>query len=193
MNKEIYANKLGFEPDENMSKTDLFKNFLQKKIFIKKRKNKEEPLQYYNIKKIDLCYKIDEIIKLQKEIEELDEKIHRIEFDQSMIERNNKKNIKGDKRIYYSCCLCCETEESLKDIKNEKEKKEKTMNELIESSRENTSNLFCGAAFITFNTINEQEDYLSQIQSNCVDVFYVAVVVFVAFVPVAQLIQKKIL
>ena len=41
------------------------------------------------------------------------------------------------------------------------------MNELIESSRENTSECFCGAAFVTFNTIKEQEDYLSQIQKNC--------------------------
>ena len=41
------------------------------------------------------------------------------------------------------------------------------MNKLIKSSKENTSEQFCGAAFVTFNTIKEQEDYLSQIQKNC--------------------------
>ena len=58
---------------------DLFKKFLEKKLF-----------QGYNIKKIDLCYKLNEIISLQKNIEELDEKIERMEFDQSIIEKNEK-------------------------------------------------------------------------------------------------------
>ena len=132
MNKNIYEDKLGFEPEENMPKLEAFKKFLQKKILVKQRKNKKESLQYYDIKRIDLCYEINDIINLQKEIEKLDEKIHRIKFDQSIIEKNNKKGIKGDKRIYYSCCLCCETEESLEQIKYEKEELEKKLNELIE-------------------------------------------------------------
>ena len=49
-----------------------------------------------------------------------------------LLKKNNKKGIKGDKRIYYSCCLCCETEESLEQIKYEKEELEKKLNELIE-------------------------------------------------------------
>ena len=129
---------------------------------------------------------------MQKEIEELDEKIERIEFDQSMIEKNNKKGIKGDERIYYTCCLCCENEESLEQIK-EREEKEKKMNELIESSKENTSEYFCGAAFVTFNTIKDQEDYLSHIQKNCcrrlmdafITLFKIFFIVFVLFYVVA--------
>ena len=148
---KLYEEKLGFEPDKNMSKLNLFKKFLEKKLF----KN-------YNIKRIDLCYNLNEIISLQKSLEELDEKIERIEFDQSMIEKNNKKGIKGDKRIYYSY-LCCE--ESLESIKKEKKDKEKTLNELIESSKEN--NNFCGVAFATFNTIKEQEDYLHKKKYSC--------------------------
>ena len=100
LEKNIYEDKLGFEPEENMAQIDLFKNYLQKKLFIKKRKNKKEPIQYYNIKRIDLCYKLNEIICLQNEIEKLDEKIERIEFDLSIIKKNNMKNIKGDKRFY---------------------------------------------------------------------------------------------
>ena len=167
LEKKIYEDKLGFEPEENMQKLELFKIFLQKKIFVKRRRKKKDPIQPYDINRIDLCFKLDEIIYLQKEIEELDEKIERIEFDQSMIEKNNKKGIKGDERIYYTCCLCCENEESLEQIKKKREEKEKKMNELIESSKENTSEYFCGAAFVTFNTIKDQEDYLSHIQKNC--------------------------
>ena len=89
LNKNIYEDKLGFEPEENMPKLEAFKKFLQKKILVKQRKNQKESLQYYDIKRIDLCYEINDIINLQKEIEKLDEKIHRIEFDQSIIEKNN--------------------------------------------------------------------------------------------------------
>ena len=87
LNKNIYEDKLGFEPEENMPKLEAFKKFLQKKILVKQRKNQKESLQYYDIKRIDLCYEINDIINLQKEIEKLDEKIHRIKFDQSIIEK----------------------------------------------------------------------------------------------------------
>ena len=74
-----------------------------------------------------------------------------------MIEKNNKKGNKGDKRIYYSCLG---SEKSLEEIKNEKKENEKALNELIESSKNNDN--FCGVAFVTFNTIKEQEDYLNK-------------------------------
>ena len=159
LNIKLYEEKLGFEPKENIPKLNLFKKFLEKKLF----KN-------YDVKRIDLCYKLKEIINLQKKIEELDEKMERIEFDQSMIKKNNKKGIKGDKRNYYSCCLCCETEESLEQIKMEKKEKEKKMNQLIESSKKgNSSEYFIDAAFITFNNIKEQEDYLNKNNKNNCD------------------------
>ena len=154
LDMKLYEEKLGFEPDKNIPKLDLFKKFLEKKLF-----------QGYGIKKIDLCYKLNEIISLQKNLEELDEKIGRIEFDQSIIKKNEKKGIKGDKRFYYDCCLCCG--ESLEQIKNKKKLLEKKMNELKVSSKENTSENFCGVAFITFNTIKEQEDYLYEINKSC--------------------------
>ena len=36
----------------------------------------------------------------------------------------------------------------------------------MNSSKENTSENFCGVAFITFNTIKEQEDYLYSINKD---------------------------
>ena len=67
IHKQMYINKLGFNPDKNMPQLDLFKIFLERRIL----KNKA---YYYNINRIDLCYKLDEIIKLQKKSEELEEK-----------------------------------------------------------------------------------------------------------------------
>ena len=147
LDMKLYEEKLGFEPDMNIPKLDLFKKFLEKKLF-----------QNYDVKRIDLCYKVNEIISLEKDIEELEKKIERMEFDLSIIEKNEEKGIKGDKRFYFNCCLCCG--ESLKKIKKKKKSKEKELNGLKESSKENDSKNFCGIAFITFNTIKEQEDYL---------------------------------
>ena len=174
LDEEIYEDKLGFEPDENMPKSDLFKKFLEKKVFTED-----------DIKRIDLCYKLDEIINLQKEMEELDEKIERIEFDQSMIEKNKKHGIKGNKRIYYSCCSLCGIDENLEEIKKKRIVNKKKMDDLIESCRENTSEHFCGAAFVGFNYIYEQKKYLSRIQkkscNRCMDVYITLFKIFSYF------------
>ena len=151
---KLYEERLGFEPDKDIPKLDLFKKFLEKKLF-----------QDYNIKKIDICYKLNEIISLEKNIEELDEKIERLKFDESMIKKNEELGIKGDKRYYYDCCFCYA--EILEQIKYEKKQKEQKMNELKESSKENTSDNFCGVAFVTFNAIKEQESFLFRVNKSC--------------------------
>lgn len=166
LDKEIYMDKLGFELNEKMSQLDLFKIFLEKKIFQKTEKTKDD-LQYYDLNRIDLCYKLNEIVKLQKNADELDEKIERIEFDPNIIKINNEEGIEGDERYLYNySCSSGVTQERLGDIKKKKEEIDNKMNDLIKSSKENASEHFCGAAFITFNTIKEQEDYLSQIPSS---------------------------
>jgi hypothetical protein len=38
LDKKIYEDKLGFEPEENMPKLEAFKKFLQKKILVKPKK-----------------------------------------------------------------------------------------------------------------------------------------------------------
>ena len=102
-----------------MYQLDIFKKFLEKKIF---QKNDSESPQYFHINSTNLCFKSNEIIELQKTLEELEEKIQKIEFDQDMIEKNNEKGKKDDKREFYSyTCFCCENKQSLEAIKKEKE------------------------------------------------------------------------
>ena len=55
----------------------------------------------------------------------------------------------------------------MEQIKKRKKLLEKKINEIKESSKENAWDNFCGAAFITFNTIKEQEDYLYEINKSC--------------------------
>ena len=169
--KKKYENKLGFQPDENMSKLDLFKKFLHEKIF--KKKNKDKTITDYGLYRIDICYKLDEMIELQKKLDELDEKIQRIEFDPYIYEKNKENNLEGEQRNFYSNFLglscCCENKESLSSIKEQKTIIQTKITDLIRASKENTSEHFGGAAFITFNTIKQQEEYLSKLPSNFFD------------------------
>ena len=171
LEKKAYVDKLGFQPDEKMSQLDLFKKFLHEKIF--KKKNKDKSIQDFGLYRIDICYKLDEMIQLQKKLDELDEKIQKIEFDPYIYEKNKEKQLEGEQRNFYSNILglscCCENEESLSDIKKQKENIENEMSNLIKASKENTSEHFGGAAFITFNTIKQQEEYLSKLPSNFFD------------------------
>ena len=171
LEKKTYTDKLGFQPDEKMSQLDLFKKFLHEKIF--KKKNKDKSITDYGLYRIDICYKLDGMIELQKKLDELDEKIQRIEFDPYIYEKNKEKQLEGDQRNFYKNFLglscCCETEESLSDIKIQKAKIENEMNDLIRASKENTSEYFGGAAFITFTTIKQQEEYLSKLPINFFD------------------------
>ena len=171
LDKKAYVDKLGFQPDEKMSQLDLFKKFLHEKIF--KKKNKDKSIQDFGLYRIDICYKLDEMIQLQKKLDELDEKIQKIEFDPYIYEKNKEKLLEGEQRKFYSNILgfscCCENEESLSDIKKQKENIENEMSNLIKASKENTSEHFGGAAFITFNTIKQQEEYLSKLPSNFFD------------------------
>ena len=171
--EKLHADKLGLEPDDKMSQLDLFKNFLQEKIFKanKKEKNKQDN---YSINRIDICYKLDKVVELQTKLDLLEEKIQRIEFDHNIIEKNKENMLEGDERNFYSNylripCSCCEKAESLKEIKEQKETIENDMKELVKNSKEKTSEYFGGAAFITFNTIKQQEDYLAKLPSNFFD------------------------
>ena len=169
LEEKLYIDKLGFQPNNSMSQLDLFKEFLHEKIF--KRRVKGKVVQDYGFNRVDLCFKLSEMVKLQKKSDLLDEKIEKIEFDPDMNEKNNKRLLEGDSRNYYSYflnipCSCCEKTQSIKEIKEEKLKIENKMNDLIKATKEKTSEYFGGAAFITFNTIKQQEEYLSKLPSN---------------------------
>ena len=172
--KILNVDKSNSDIKDNKSKLDQFKDYLNEKIFRMTRKEKKEKnAQDYGINRIDLCFKLEEMVKLQKQLDEIDEKQQRIEFDPYISEKNKEFGLEGDNRYFYSDFLglacCCETKESLKDIKKNKVEIETKINELIKASKEDTDKYFGGAAFITFNTIKQQEEYLSKLPSNFFD------------------------
>ena len=183
---ELQYKKIGGVPQEGMSELDIFKVFLKNKIILGKFKEK------FNVNRIDFCYKLEEITKFQKIYEKRLSLISKIEFDPKVKKENKDENLEGDDRkittypkfrlkkeknilegtkkcVFY--LLCCKKERTLDRIKKEKDFIEKKINEITEDAKKNTSNYFGGAAFITFETIKEQELYLKNLPNNAIDYF----------------------
>ena len=140
------------------------------------------------IVKVDLCYKLKNIIELKKELEEKIEKIERIKSDPKQIKNNKELNLEGYNRKYfgqYLCCfneenfltflfsfLFCSKEENLGTLIKEAEKIQVEIDTLIENAKQNTLEYFGGAAFITFESIKEQELYLKNIPNDSISYFF---------------------
>ena len=161
-----YKSRFGYIPNMNDTKEQQFKNFLQCKICEGKFG------ETFKIAKVDLCYKLEEIMKLQEELKAKNEKITRVENDPNQIKKNKEKNLEGDNRNYYGGFLSCYKEENLGTLREEEEKKQSEIDTLIENSKQNTLEYFGGAAFITFESIKEQELYLKNVPNNSIEYFF---------------------
>ena len=170
---EWYNNMIGFKPTDDMIEIKQFETFLIEKIF--KERKKREITKDYGVNRIDFCYKSGEIINLQQELSILNEKINKIDFDPNIKKENEKNGLKGKDRSYYSYILpfcpftSCPKKESREALKEDKKKAEEKMKKLIKDSKEHISEYFGGAAFITFNKIKQQEEYLAKLPSNFID------------------------
>ena len=158
--------KIGGIPKIGSSELDIFKEFLKNKIC----KGKFD--ENFVINRIDFCYKLEELAKLQKKYNNCLEMISKIEYDPKIINQNKKENLVEDDRKYIKFSFCSTEEKKLSVIKQEKDELEKKINELIEDSRRNTSNYFGGAALVTFDTIKEQELFLKNLPSNSIEYFF---------------------
>jgi len=161
-----FRSRFGYIPSMNESKEQQFKNFIQYKICEGKFG------ETFNIVKVDLCYKLEELMKLQEELEEKKEKIIKVENDPNQIKKNEKKNLEGDNRNYYGGFLTCFKEENLETLKKEEKSKQSQIDTLIQNSKQNTLEYFGGAAFVTFESIKEQELYLKNVPNNSIEYFF---------------------
>ena len=164
---EWYIDKLGFKTQEGMSEIKKFETFLIEKIF--KERKRRKIVREYGVNRIDFCYKSGKIIELQQKLSEINDKINKIDFDPTIKKENDKLGLEGSERNYYSYILpicpftSCPKKESLTDIIKERDKTEEEMNQLIKDSKEKMSEYFGGAAFVTFNKLKQQEEYLEKL------------------------------
>ena len=121
--------------------------------------------KYYNIYNINLCYKLNEFMEIQKKYEKCKYKIFQILNNPYQIKKNKKNNYSANNRRYYTSpftlmhlnCLCCSNKGmSLENLYKRQNKYENKLNLLVNKTKLNN---FCGCIFVTFNTIKEKERF----------------------------------
>ena len=161
--------KLGFKVNDIGSEIDQFKEFVKQKI-CKGNFNED-----FKINRIDFSYKIGELKKLQDKLNKKIVKITKVEKFPEFEEKNKELKLEGDERKYFKGFLdFCDSddEKPLTEIKQKKEELEKQINEIIEESKKDTIKSFGGAAFVTFDTVKEQELYMKNVPNNAIAYFF---------------------
>ena len=136
----------------------LFKEKISELFFSEKQK--------YNVKKVNICFKINKYIELEEKLEKCNEMVSLIH---SPYQKNKNLNVKKSERLYYYSPLSdfnihlCERTKKLSDIKKEKSNIEKQINDLLEETKEINMAKFAGAVIVSFNTTKEKEEFLNHI------------------------------
>lgn len=159
---------------KKISKLQEFTSFIENSICIDPNKQK------YNVQQINICFKLNKYMNLEEQLQLKKTQIVKIEKHPYQIKRNKERGYEGDKRRYFSSflsgynlywCNCCDNGIELSQIEKEKAEIEKNIFDLMKASEDINENNFAGVAFISFNTLKEQEDFLSQFPSNIFSYF----------------------
>lgn len=161
--------KLGFKVNDIGSEIDQFKEFVKQKIC------KGTYSEDFKVNRIDFSYKIGELKKLQEKLDKKIIKITKVEKFPEFEKKNAELKLEGDERKYFKgfTDFCdSDDEKPISEIKLKKEELEKQINEIIEESKKDTINYFGGAAFVTFDTVKEQELYMKNVPNNIIEYFF---------------------
>ena len=177
------AEEIGLEDisnNEEINILDAFNQFIKNKICVTDKGEK------YNIYNINICYKIDEFMEMEEKIQEIKKEIYKINNEKFQIIKNRLMSLTNEKRRFFynpldfldlNACQgeCCERYHVLSDIIDEKSDLEKKLHELLEETKTLTEKNFSGVVFITFNSIEESEQFLkpypkSMITSFCMNI-----------------------
>jgi len=156
-----------------LSKLKEFSAYIENNICIGPKKEK------YRVEQLNICYKLSDFMKLEEKLHLINKQIIKIKYHPYQIKKNDELQLEGDKRKYFDSLLsgynlfwlnCCEKGIELSKLNDEKEEIEKEIESRVKSQDINENN-FAGVAFVSFNTLKEQEDFLSQFPSNIVSYF----------------------
>ena len=148
--KFIYDNKDNFEN---------FVSFLKNKIiYTKKTKNKSK-----NIYDINFCYKLKDFMISEKQVQKVNYKLLQIVNNSKQKKLNIKYGLYGEKRKYFElfCGCVCKKGISIKKLLKHREINQRKIDFLLKNSKVLTKYNFAGAIFLTFNTIQQKEEYYS--------------------------------
>ena len=164
--------------DKQINIFEGFNHFIKNKICVSPDGDK------FNIYKINVCYKINEFMKIEEEIQELKKKIYKINRQEYQREKNRELELKGDSRRYFYNpltsidsilfnCEACEKFQVLYDIKNEKQDLENKIEDLLDQTKNLTVENFSGVIFVTFKNIQEVEKFLEPYPKNLIMTIFV--------------------
>ena len=172
-NENNIKKQLGLEdfPDNTeINIGEAFHSFIKNKIC--KSSNEDEN---YKINYINICYKINEYMEIERKIQEKKKQILLVNFDPKQ-QLKNKDLIFSEKKYYYSPfnlfginlfnCKLFEKSILLSEIQEEKGKLEKNLEELLKETENLTESNFAGVIFIVFETMDEQEKFLKKFSKN---------------------------
>jgi len=173
LQEELY-NKLGIDKfGENISELEEFKCFI-KNMICKGEK--------YDIKKVNICFKISELMRYEKKLQKVYESIDKIENHPYQILKNEQLGLIGEKRKFFESfwnyfdCHCCESSTSMKELYEKENQLKNEINELMDNSKKDTMKYFGGCAIISFDSIKEHEDFLSHKKNNIL--FYLKIIIY---------------
>ena len=168
-----FRRKIGFSENELTDKT--ITDAMEFGTYIKNMVvNKNEK---YNVQLVNLCYKLNKFEKLEEEVQDYKKELFKVDYDPRQIKRNRYFKLEGNKRKYFKTPLsdvniinlntnCCEKRIPIMEIMRKKKHRENELNELLEASKNVKKDNFANVAFISFDTISEQERFLNKYSQN---------------------------
>jgi len=156
-----------------LSKLKEFSAFIENNICIGQKNEK------YRVENLNICYKFNDFMKLEEKLHLINTQITKIKNHPYQIKKNEEMNLEGNKRKYFDSFLsgynlfwfnCCEKGIELSKLEEEKEDTENKIKLAVQLEDINEYN-FAGVAFVSFNTIKEQEEFLKQFPSNFITYF----------------------
>ena len=184
-----YRRKLGFKDNEinnkDITEAMEFSKYIENLIVNKNDNPKEEKNKTYKVQLVNICYKLSRFKKLEEEIKNYKKELFQVDNSPRQIRRNRHFKLEGNKRKYYKSPLssinyfnlntnCCEKKIPIIEIMRKKKHKEDELNDLLEGSKIIRKNNFSNVAFISFDTISEQENFLNKYSKNWIQkiIFY---------------------
>ena len=172
------AEEIGLEEipkNEEVNVLEAFNQFIKNKICTIDDKN----IIYH----INICYKINDFMEIQEKIQNIKKEIFKINNEKFQIIKNHFMGLDNENRRFFynpldvldlNLCQgeCCERYHVLSDLIDDKSKSENKLKELLEKTKTLTEENFAGVIFVTFNTIEQHENFLKRYPSNfCMKIF----------------------
>ena len=173
-----YRRKLGFKDnelnDKDITEAIEFGKYIENIIINKKNKDDKKKNKEFKVQLVNICYKLSKFKILESEILEYKNELFQVSNNPRQIRRNRQFKLEGNKRKYFQTPFslfnlntnCCEKRIPITEIMKKKKHKETQLNDLLEASKYIKPKNFANVAFISFNTISEQEKFLSNYSQN---------------------------